>query len=159
MTELIFSIVALAAGPLIFGACRKHAGPLAALDGFIYVSMGGLILVDVFPPAFELGGWLCLVFAFVGLVGPTILERSFRSASRQMHLLALGLGLLALSLHALVDGVYLGGASGHEHAHSHGAHAGHGHDHTMSGLPLAIILHRLPVGLTVWWSRDRSARR
>jgi len=151
MTELIFSILALAAGPILFGACRKHAGPLAALDGFIYVSMGGLILIDVLPPAIELGGWLCFVFAFAGLVGPTILERSFRGASRQMHLFALGMGLLALGLHALVDGVYLGGAEGQESAQAHGHSHGHSHDHAMSGLPLAIILHRLPVGLTVWW--------
>jgi uncharacterized membrane protein YraQ (UPF0718 family) len=146
--ELTASIVALAVGPLIYWGCRRYGGALAGLDGFIFISMGGLILIDVLPTVVEHGGWASFAFVAAGLVGPTLLEHGFRGASGHTHFAALMLGLVGLGLHAAFDGVFLGGGTAIEDHHGHG--------HAMSSLPVAIILHRVPVGLTVWWLMRRN---
>ena len=134
----------LGAVPVIYRLCRGRSQALTALDGFVFVSMGGIILLDFLPQALEAGGWPCVVFAVLGVGLPTVIERRAHRLGEHFHRAALYLGLLGLLIHSMLDGVYLG---------SSGADSGL--------LPLAVILHRLPVGLTVWWlvrwSRGRAA--
>ncbi len=111
---------------------------LSLLDGFIFVAIGGLVLVYLLPESFSVGGWVTLLFALGGLFGPTLIERAFRRAARRVHIAAMVLGLTGLCLHGLMDGSAL--------APHHHAHLGHAHL-----LPFAVIIHRLPVGLTIWW--------
>ena len=146
-TELLYlfwSVLILAAVPVIYRLCRGRSQALTALDGFMFVSMGGIILLDFLPQALEDGGWPCVVFAVLGVGLPTVIERRGHRLGEHFHRAALYLGLLGLLIHSMLDGVYLG---------SSGADSGL--------LPLAVILHRLPVGLTVWWlvrwSRGRGA--
>ena len=146
-TELLYlfwSVLILAAVPVIYRLCRGRSQALTALDGFVFVSMGGIILLDFLPQALEDGGWPCVVFAVLGVGLPTVIERRGHRLGEHFHRAALYLGLLGLLIHSMLDGVYLG---------SSGADSGL--------LPLAVILHRLPVGLTVWWlvrwSRGRGA--
>ena len=146
-TELLYlfwSVLILAAVPVIYRLCRGRSQALTALDGFVFVSMGGIILLDFLPQALEAGGWPCVVFAVLGVGLPTVIERRAHRLGEHFHRAALYLGLLGLLIHSMLDGVYLG---------SSGADSGL--------LPLAVILHRLPVGLTVWWlvrwSRGRGA--
>ena len=114
--------------------------------------MAGLVLIDILPTAVQQGGWICFFFVFLGLVGPSLLERWFQKASEHAHVAALVVGLLGLVLHALLDGVFV--RDPEELARLHG------HAHAATALPVAIILHRIPVGLTVWWliSRNHGAR-
>lgn len=146
-TELLYlfwSVLILGAVPVIYRLCRGRSQALTALDGFVFVSMGGIILLDFLPQALEAGGWPCVVFAVLGVGLPTVIERRAHRLGEHFHRAALYLGLLGLLIHSMLDGVYLG---------SSGADSGL--------LPLAVILHRLPVGLTVWWlvrwSRGRGA--
>ncbi|MEC9030743.1 MAG: permease, partial [Planctomycetota bacterium] len=146
-TELLYlfwSVLILGAVPVIYRLCRGRSQALTALDGFVFVSMGGIILLDFLPQALEAGGWPCVVFAVLGVGLPTVIERRAHRLGEHFHRAALYLGLLGLLIHSMLDGVYLG---------SSGADSGL--------LPLAVILHRLPVGLTVWWlvrwSRGRAA--
>ena len=148
MLSLILSIVALALGPALYRLFRRQEGALAALDGFMFVSMGGLILL-ILPETVDHGGWRSLVFVLMGLLGPSLLERNFHRLGQGAHWVALLLGLIGLCLHAVVDGMALGETPG---AHEHG----HGHGHGDSFLPLAVMLHRIPVGLTIWWLLRRT---
>ena len=133
---LLLSLVALAVGPVLHQLVRRSASSaLAALDGFIFVSIGGLVLFDIIPESIALGGWLALVGALVGWLAPSMVERRLHRLARQAHLVALLLALVGLGLHAVVDGLALV--------------AGGGHGHHM--LPMAVVLHRLPVGLTIWF--------
>ena len=86
-----------------------------------------------------------------------------------LHAAADGAALLAGDLSTGTSGIT--GAPGHDHAHSHdhGAHDHSAHGHTEHGhgehghgghdygglqgvaLALAVIAHRLPAGLGVWW--------
>ena len=68
---------------------------------------------------------------------------------------------------ALLPGDHLAGAEGglggdHAMAHGHGDHDEHGHDEDGHGsafselfgnhLALGVILHRIPVGMAIWWT-------
>ena len=139
MTYLTSSLIALLVGPLIYGAVRRRDMMLSMLDGFIFVTITGLVLVYILPDSFAYGGWLTLIFALIGLFGPTLLEGFFRRSARRTHIITLILGLLGVGLHAFLDGTALA----HHHLFLEGSS-----EHL---LPLAVILHRLPVGLTVWW--------
>jgi uncharacterized membrane protein YraQ (UPF0718 family) len=134
---LLLSVVMLAAGPLLLWRARRVPGALQLLDGFVLVAVGGLVLADVIPHAVEQGGWLALPLVLVGLLGPAMLEKGLHRAASQVHFAALLLGLSGLALHAMLDGVALSGFAG-------GAQADR-------QLALAVLLHRLPEGLTLWW--------
>lgn len=134
---LAMSLLVLAAGPLLYQAARFAGSALAALDGFVFVAIGGLILLHVIPESVALGGWIAVLAALVGLVAPTLLEHRLHGRARQVHAVALLMGLVALGLHAFMDGLVLGG--------------GHGEDHVHRMLPMAVVLHRLPEGLMVWF--------
>ncbi len=144
MSLLALSIAFLAVSPFIYRLCLKSEPLVSALDGFIFVSMAGLILGDVLPHTVRDGGAISFLFALVGFMGPTLMERSFHRAGHEAHLAALVLGLAGLCLHGAMDGVFLVAAPS-----SVGA-VGHTH------LPLAVVLHRLPDGLTIWWLVSRN---
>lgn len=146
MILLLLSIAILALSPIIYRLCLKREAMLRGLDGFIFVSMAGLILGEVLPSTLEAGGGMSLLFAVLGFLGPTLLERSFQRAGREAHLAALLLGLLGLCLHGATDGVCLGDPP------SFGA----GDSHRLHHLPHAVVLHRLPAGLTIWWLVTKS---
>jgi len=127
----------LAVGPLLYRVARVRSRGLGLVDGFIVVAITGLLLFGVLPESVDEGGWWSLLFGIAGLLGPTVLEKVTHGAVRQTHAATMGLVLLGLGAHALIDGAALNvsRAEGHEG----------------SVLPLAVILHRLPVSLTIWW--------
>lgn len=136
---LLAAILVLGAGPLLYQLARYTRLALAVLDGFIFAAIGGLVLVHVIPESFHLGGWAAIPVGLVGLLAPGLLERWVHGKARQVHAAALFLGLLGLALHTFMDGMALGGAGHEGDLHQHGA------------LPLAVLLHRLPEGLVIWF--------
>lgn len=131
---LLATLLALAAGPALYALGRRSARTLTFLDGFVLVSIAGLVVLEVVPGTFLQGGPWSLVFLLAGLFVPTLLERAFRHAERQAHIGALALAVAGLVLHALGDGVAL----------APGGNAGW-------ALPAAVVVHSLPVGMAVWW--------
>lgn len=132
------SALVLVLGPVLLALASRAAGLLAAVDAFVLVSVGGIVLLDVLPDALHHGGWPALALLVLGFGGPQLLERLLHRAARAVHLAALGLALVGLIVHATMDGVVLG------------ATAADGHD-MPAQLALAVLLHRLPEGLTIWW--------
>ena len=133
---LAISLLALAVGPVLHQLARIRGTMLAALDGFVYVTMGGVVFLHIVPESYELAGWWSILALLAGLLGPGLIEHRLRGLARQAHAVALLLALMGIGLHGFMDGLALG-------------HAGGDHDHHM--LPMAILLHRLPVGLAVWF--------
>ena len=134
MNLLAASIAALALGPLTYRLAGRGNAMVAILDGFVFAAIGGIVLLSVLPETMMHGGWATAVFAALGFAGPTAVERLFKRAAKHAHVTALALSLVGLSLHALLDGATL--ASG-----------------TVGGeqLPAAVVVHRFPVGLAIWW--------
>ncbi len=136
MIALIASVFALGVGPLIY----QTFGPMRRTDrivsGFILVVITATLFIEVLPLTFNSIGYLAIVLALLGFVGPTLIEKLFTKLANKTHLMTILLGILGLVLHASIDGVALQNAS---FSSQH------------ENFTLAIILHRLPVGLTIWW--------
>ncbi len=131
---LLATLLALAAGPALYAGARHSARALAFLDGFVLVSIAALVVLEVVPDTLRAGGVWALAFLLAGVFGPTLLERLFRRAERQMHIGTLLLAVLGLVLHALADGVVLAPSDAGNWA-----------------LSAAVVVHSVPVGMAVWW--------
>ncbi len=132
---LIAAVLLLAAGPLLSHAViGRVPGALAVLEGFVFTSIGGLVLLHILPESVAAVGWWTVPAALVGLVGPLGLEQLGEQASRRARRLTLVIALAGLALHSSLDGIALsvGGAGG-------------------EALSLAVLLHQVPVGLALWW--------
>jgi len=155
MTAVLLSLLALAVGPVLVHYVHRVRSAAIALDAFVIVMVGGLVLTEVLPHSIGLGGVAALVACVLGFLLPTLAERGLRPSSRA-RLLFIVAALAALFAHATVDGIGLAGTD------EHGPHEGHdhGHDHapttSFPALALAIILHRLPVGISIWWIVART---
>ena len=136
---LLVSLLALAIGPMLYQLAHRLKSMLAALDGFVFATIGGLVLLHLIPDSMERAGWWALVWALAGLLGPGLIERRLKGLAEQAHVVALLLALVGIGLHAFMDGWALvvpqeAGEVAHHHM-----------------LPMAVVLHRLPVGLTIWF--------
>lgn len=132
---LIASIAVLGAAPLLHRLRAWSRRTTTIVDATVAALTALLIGFEVLPECFEAIGSLALLAAGVGVMIPLLAERRVRSvAHRAAPLLAAG----ALALHAATDGLAIASAHGATHGHSH-------------GLEWAVIMHRLPLGLALWW--------
>ncbi len=136
------AIATLGFGPLLAWAMEGRASLRAGLDGFVLVMTAGLALVFLLPDAYEGAGIVALPIAAVGLFLPGWAERSLRPATdRSTPRFDIALAVAGLLFHCAVDGAALATAG----SAALGAASTTGIDVT-----LAVVAHRLPVGLFVW---------
>mgnify|MGYP001291065592 CR=1 FL=1 len=133
---LALSILALLAGPLLFRLFQGSRESNAALDGFVRISLAGLLLVHILPQSLGLFGWPAAGIFLAGAVLPMLAHGLFRTQGPRALNWEVSLGLAGLALHTFLDGVALHPFEGSPEGDS---------------LAFAVVLHRLPVGLAVWW--------
>lgn len=131
------SLLGLVIGPVLFHYIRYRSHWYRLLDGFVVVMISGIVLLEVLPEILAHHAILGLALLGVGLMGPTFLEHQFHRIARQVHWAALYLAIAGLVIHAFVDGVILSEVSGTFLS-------------SESLLSVGVILHRIPVGLTIW---------
>jgi len=133
MLLLLLSLIALLIGPLTL----KVIGHNKRLDDFLFpfvlVSVGSLLLFDVLPVLWGNIGYALLPLLLLGFFGPSLAEITFRRFAHKTHSFALLLGILGLLTHSALDGAAVVTVEGNEM------------------LPYAVVLHRLVVGLSLWW--------
>jgi hypothetical protein len=135
------SLGALVIGPLLSRFARSRPHVIAFVDGFIVVSIGGLVLLDVVPHALEHRDIIAMICMALGFFVPGMAERLLRYGVRQTHSAILTLALLGVAAHSVLDGSALAQSQAQP-----GSLLGYG-----------VLLHQIPVGLTVWWVlRDRA---
>ena len=152
MSLLVLSIVALALGPGIITLAGARSWVYALVDGFVIVTISGIAVIHILPQAILSSGAWAFVGAAAGLFGPMLLERKdhahhddVRGGDRAKHRPAMALALLGIAIHAFLDGsAFAGNDDGHGHGHDHG----HGASELLA---LAVVLHRIPEGLAIWW--------
>ena len=130
---LALSIAALLLGPLIYAAGRKNRIARRICDALIVVTIAVIILVHIIPDAFFKAGMSAIAILVLGIAFPVLLERIFRRAADAAHLAIVIIAIVGLLLHAVIDGLALLPENG-------------------SALAYAIVLHRLPVGMAIWWA-------
>ena len=134
---LVAALLAMVFGPLIYKLSARLPPLLAALDGFVLVSVGGLVFGVLLPDAVAVAGATALLATMLGMAVPTLVERFGGVSHGRVHAIGLVVALLGLFFHTVLDGAALAGG---EDAHDH-----------RGVLALAVVLHRLPVGMIVWW--------
>ncbi len=131
---LIAALAALLAGPLLFYKSSERQLRRRFLNGFVQTSVSGLVIFFVLPDVLGELGLSAFLLLFAGLLVPVLMESFSGFAARTTHLAALSLALIGLILHTAIDGVVL----------SHESHAQYW------ALAIAVVLHRIPVGIVAW---------
>lgn len=108
-----------------------------ALEALVIIAVGGVVVFSILPESVSEVGWMAMVPLTLGLLGPTLTERWLRSFVSGAHTLVRIIVVTGLVVHAFSDGIVLA------------VPALHGDE--FLALPVAIVLHRVPVGLVVWW--------
>ena len=134
MLFLVAALAAPAIGPALYGGLHAHPKAVRLVDGFVYLAVPLLVAWQVVPFAREDRGLVVPLLVLVGLVLPNLFERASRAFEAHTDNFAIIVGLSGLALHALLEGAALG--SGGTVALAFG---------------LAIVLHRIPVSLVIWW--------
>ena len=144
MPYLLATLAALALGPLLAQGARRLRSTTIALDAFVLVVLGGLVVLHILPDALEHAGLWALLVAALAFVLANTAERGLHQHHGDGHTgdaprLILGLALVGLCVHQVVDGVALAGAE-HDDLTSHG--------HLWA---IAVLLHSLPKSIALWW--------
>lgn len=133
---LSLSLLALLTGPVITHQLAGHRRLTDALDGFTFTMILGLVLVVIVPESIAYGGLWTLPVMLLGAIGPSLGEKALRrKAARRLHSFTLLLAAGGIALHTILDGAAITGKALEASA---------------SLLPLAVVLHRLPVSIAVW---------
>ncbi|GHF12346.1 hypothetical protein GCM10017044_02860 [Kordiimonas sediminis] len=136
MTALIVSVLLLLFAPLLARSVKTRPGIRAGFDGFVLITVIGLVTLTLLPEAMAHGGILALLIAALGLSIPWISELLFHKAEAMTHRIVLMVASLALIVHAATDGALI-------------AFANEASDGTF--IQLGILLHRAGIAITLWW--------
>lgn len=132
---LLTSLGALGSGPLLARSARTRPRMLAFIDGFVLVTIGGLVLLDIVPHALEHRDVLAAAFMLLGFALPTIAERLFHYGVRRTHAAVLALAIIGLAIHSALDGSAIAQSDGD----------------ARNLLGYGVLLHQVPVSLMIWW--------
>ncbi|MBM4060915.1 MAG: hypothetical protein FJ265_07440 [Planctomycetes bacterium] len=150
MLLLGLGLLALGLGPVLVWLAGRHAWSAVLLDAFCLLTVSGFALLHLLPECAAQGGWLVLPLALLGFLLPTLAERTLEHGHRGMRRLVLVLALLGMAAHDALDGLFLAEGSNPE------LDAAHGHEHAHELTAWAIILHRIPEGIGIWWIVPRT---
>ena len=151
-------ILPLLAGPLLARWAERSEATKGATDAFVAVSMTGIVVLHIWPHAFLTAGIWTLVGGVAGLMTPFLLHGPFSHREQKIYPALVAVAFFGLAIHATLDGVALFTPLV-DHLPSPAVEQGGGgeivsHEHARESsvlLALAVILHRLPMGLAVWW--------
>lgn len=134
MGYLIAALVAPVAGPVLYAFLHGHDRAVRIVDGFVYVAVPALVAWQVLPFAWEERSVVAVGVVAAGFLVPAAMERLSHALEHHTDNLALVVGMSGLALHALLEGAALVPGA-------------------VIALPfaLAVILHRIPVSLVIWW--------
>ncbi len=147
----LLSIIALLAGPFIYAWGRRVPTAKQILDGFVLITVAGIVCVYIIPDSIRFGGVAAFGFLAAGLAFPVLLEHAFHRSIPKAHVFIVVLAAAGLLLHAVIDGIALSPEMGDALA-SRGTHPEFGGSMGNSQLAAGVILHRIPVGMAIWWA-------
>ncbi len=131
---LLSSLAVLGSGPLLARSARSRPQMMAFIDGFVLVTIGGLVLLDIIPHAIEHRDAFALLFMVVGFALPTMAEKLFHYGVHRTHPAVLALAIVGLAVHSALDGSAIAQSDA---------------DVTKL-LGYGVLLHQLPVSLMIW---------
>ncbi|MDX1493112.1 MAG: hypothetical protein R3253_03490 [Longimicrobiales bacterium] len=134
MAYLFAAMLAPVLGPVLYRLLHPHPRAVGLVDGFVYIAVPVLVAWQVLPHAWQEQSVVPLVAVVVGFLLPALVEQASHALAEQTDNLAMVVGISGLALHAGLEGAAFAPGAGADTAFA-----------------LAVILHRIPVGLVVWW--------
>ncbi len=131
MLQFAGSLVAPVAGACLYRWLHDRPSVVSYFDGFMYVCIPALVVWQVLPHAWADHGVLAIAVLVLGMGTPALIERLSHSFASHTDTLALLAGLSGLSLHAFLEGAAFASE--------------------VARVGIAVILHRIPIGLMIWW--------
>ena len=133
---LVLSVVVLLAAPLLARLVARAPHIKGGLDGFVLITVLGLITLTLLPEALAHSGLWGLIIAALGFSLPWIAELLFHRSEEMTHRVVMLVASLALVVHAASDGAILAFAND-----------------TAIGdfVAIGVLLHRIGVAVAVWW--------
>lgn len=136
MTFFILSLLALFIAPPLHYLVKGLGRHILAIEKITLICMAIIVAGHIFPESFSAAGWWAVLALAIGILLPTLLEKALHHD--QMHLAMVILITVGLAMHGFLDGAALG------LSYQMGADLA-------TGLPLAVVLHRIPAALFLWW--------
>ena len=135
MLLLLLSVGALVAGPVFYYQLRQGGLIARTVDHTLALVLAALVVLVLMPETLAQTGWASLPLILFGYLAPILVERGVHNAARFAHVATLAVAALGLGLHSVLDGAGLAAAE------------------TQGGsvLPAVIIMHRLTVGMVLWF--------
>jgi len=124
----------LFAGPLLYHWMRQGGLIARAFDRAIVAALVVVVIFLLVPEVTDGLGWTALVLIGAGYLLPGVLESSVKKSAHTFHMISMTLAMAGFAGHAMLDGAGLAVSSMQPTAN----------------LALAIVLHRLGVGLVIW---------
>jgi len=131
---LILSIISLFIGPLLYQWLRHGGFAAKAFDSLIIAVLILLMAFFLIPESWHALGYGSVALILAGYLVPGLLEKLIKKAAHTLHLVSLLLALAGLALHAMLDGAALNAGDGL----------------MATNISVAIVLHRLGVGVMIW---------
>lgn len=131
---LLLSIISLFIGPVLYQWLRRGGFVAKAFDSLIIAVLVVLMAFLLIPESWAELGFGAIALILAGYLVPGLLEKLIKKAAHAFHVASLFIALGGLALHALLDGAALT----------------IGHAGAASSLSVAIVLHRLGVGMMLW---------
>jgi uncharacterized membrane protein len=148
--SFIFSVIALLLGPFVYLLANRRKISKQIFDGLIFITIAGIVCVYIIPQSIQIGGILAIIFVAFGLIFPYILENLFDRFVKEAHVLILILAIIGLIVHAIIDGIALLPSELINNETQLGSNIfGLFQDRQLA---IGVVLHRLPVGMAIWWS-------
>lgn len=136
LSAVIISVLILYIAPLFGKQLQRHVDWRQAMDGFVVVTVFGIIAFNIMPAVLESKiPYIPFIF-LAGLALPNVAELVLKGREVPTHRLALYIPAIAMAVHALGDGAVLRLIDGEEQAQS---------------VALSMILHRFGLGAAIWW--------
>lgn len=141
---LSFGLLPLVVGPLIALGADRSTSARSVMDGFVAVSVGGIVLFYLWPATYGTAGWLALLAGLAGFAIPFLFHRHMHAGpahQERASIPLLWIAFLGLAGHAGLDGAALYTPLLEGAAEAPNADL----------LALAVVLHRLPMAIALWW--------
>ncbi|HLD45796.1 MAG TPA: ZIP family metal transporter, partial [bacterium] len=147
------SIAALFLGPLINAMFRGQRFVRDTIEGFTLVMIILLVAMYILPHTVHDVGFWAVVMLLIGMFLPSVFEKTYVRLASHVHYATIFVVMLGFATHAFLDGVALVTPSSICSIDA---------EHSVSMLPIAVLLHRLPEGLAIWtlirpWYGNRRA--
>ncbi len=135
MGYLIAVALAPLLGPAIYRLLHDRPSAVQLFDNVVCGAVPLLVAWQILPHAWEERNALLILAVTGGFVLPALVERASQAMADETDNFAMAAGLSGLILHALLEGAALTPGT------------------TPPSTPFvaAVILHRIPVSLVIWW--------